>query len=178
MDTKIVSKKRREEFHHRAHRGRRGVKIFSPLSSVFSVCSVVVLLPLAALCFTACPVEPETGAGGDLIEASLPIDGSGGRHYYDLSTGAEVTPAGDNWDLAREAHDGAFFVLTYSGDTAAVLGAKASGQGGVWFTDTTDFDAAASKEDRVLNPGWDLGDTAAYTVDQKRYVMVMAAEPV
>jgi hypothetical protein len=137
---------------------------------------VVVILLLAALYFTACPVEPENIKGD--IEISLPIDGSGGRHYYDLSTGEEVTPAGNNWDLALEAHDGAFFVLTNSGDTAAALGAKAAGQGGVWFTGTTDFDAAATKEDRVLNPGGDLTDTAAYTADQKRHVMVMAAEPV
>jgi hypothetical protein len=139
------------------------------------------LLPVfAGLCLTACPVEPED-EGGNLIEISLPIDGSGTRHYYDLSTGEETTPAGSNWDLALEAHGGAFFVLTNSGDTATDVNAQvsggASGQGRVWFTDATDFDAVVGKDQRALNPGEDLSDTAVYTEDRRRYVMVMAAEP-
>jgi hypothetical protein len=136
------------------------------------------LFIVLSLCFTACPVEPEDTAGGDVIEVNLPIDGSGGRRYYDLSSGAEVTPAGTNWDLALEAHDGAFFVLTNSGDTAAALGAQAGGQGGVWFTGTTGFDTVTSKDQRVLTPAGDLADTADYSEDRKRYVMVMSAEPV
>jgi hypothetical protein len=187
MHTNIIVKQGAEEFTakfakntHRAQRGKKGTKekTLCPLrSSLRVLCGYAFLFLLLALCFTGCPTEAED-EGGTIIEVSLPIDGSGGRHYYDLSAGQEVSPNGDNWDIALEAHDGAFFVLTNSGDTAAALGMGASGSGGVWFTDTTDFDALVSKNQRVLDPGGDLGDTAAYTVDQKRYVMVMAADPV
>jgi hypothetical protein len=143
---------------------------------VLRVYAFIFPLVLTTLGFAGCPAESENDKG-NLIEASLPIDGSGSRHYYKLSSGKEVSPDGDNWDIALEAHDGAFFVLTNSGDTASALGTRASGLGGVWFTDTTDFNAVVSKDRRVLDPGGDLNDTAAYTVDRKRYVMVMAADP-
>jgi hypothetical protein len=118
-------------------------------------------------------VEPEDG-GGDLIEVSLPIDGSGERHYYDLSSGEEVSPSGDNWDLALEARGGAFFILTNSGVTAAET--SSSGLGGVWFTNNTDFDAVTSADQKVV-PAAD-SEYAPYTEDGYRYTMVMAAEPV
>jgi hypothetical protein len=124
--------------------------------------------------FSACPVEPED-EGGDLIEISLPIDGSGTRHYYDLSTGREVSnPSGNTWDLALEAHGGAFFVLTNSGVTAAET--SSSGLGGVWFTNATDFDAVTTADQAVIPEAG--SEYAPYTADVYRYTMVMAADPV
>jgi hypothetical protein len=130
------------------------------------------LAPLLVFCLCACPVEPEN-EGGNLIEASLPIDGSGARHYYNLSTGEEVS-AGDNWDLALEARGGAFFVLTNSGATAAE--ASSSGSGGVWFTGETDFGAVTTAAQRVIPAAG--SEYTAYTADVYRYTMVMAADPV
>jgi hypothetical protein len=174
----IYTERREESKHHKPKVHERLFPLlFAPCSLLFVRCSLLVVLCIVP---AACPVEPEHIKGD--IELSLPIDGSGSRHYYDLSSGEEVSkPAADNWDLALEAHGGAFFVLTNSGDTAtdtqARTGAAQSGKGGVWYTEETDFDAVVSKDRRVLNPGGDLSDTAAYTTDKKRYVMVMAAEP-
>jgi hypothetical protein len=93
----------------------------------------------------------DSGGGDDGGGIYLPIDGSGGRLYYNLSTGQRIqTPAGSNWDIALEAHDNAFFLLTNSGATAAELGAAASGGGGVWFTNSTDFDAITSAGQAVI----------------------------
>jgi hypothetical protein len=130
---------------------------------------------LLALCLAACPVEPED-EGGSIIAVNLPIDGSGTRHYYDLSTGEETSPAGDNWDLALEALDGAFSMLTNSGDTAAALDMEAGGKGGVWFTGNTDFEAVTAAAQRVL-PAAD-SEYEPYTADTYRYTMLMAANPV
>jgi hypothetical protein len=132
------------------------------------------LLVPAGLCFTACPTEAEN-EGGDLIEVSLPIDGTGERHYYDLSSGTEVSnPGGDNWDLALDAYGGAFFVLTNSGVTAEET--SSNGLGGVWFTDTTDFDAVTAAAQRTIPA--EGSEYEPYTADVYRYTMVMAAEPV
>jgi hypothetical protein len=148
-----------------------------PFARLLRLCGEIFFrLPfLAALCFTACPVEPEN-EGGALIEVSLPIDGSGTRHCYDLSTGKEASPAGGNWDLALEAHGGAFFVLTNSGVTAAETEPASSGLGGVWFTDSTDFNAVTSPDQKVV-PAAD-SEYAPYTADVYRHTMVMAADPV
>jgi hypothetical protein len=162
MNTKIT---------HTDHEGKRGEHSVAFL--LFTLCFIFLL----SLCFIACPTEAEEEPF-DGIEIGLPIDGSGTRHYYRLSPRQEVTPSGSNWDIALEAHDGAFFILTNSGDTAAALGAGASGLGGVWFTESTSFDAVTSKDQRVQSPAGDLADLADYTTDKKRYVMVMAAEPV
>jgi hypothetical protein len=130
----------------------------------------ILFISLAGLCFTACPVEPDD-EGGAVIEVSLPIDGSGGRHYYALSSGEEVAPAGGNWDIALEARDGSFFILTNSGVTTP------GGQGRVWFTEKKDFDAVQwSDAVTVLTGG--LSEYEPYTEDTLRYTMVMAPEPV
>jgi hypothetical protein len=118
----------------------------------------------------------DTGGGDDGGGIRLPTDGSGGRLYYDLSSGEEVAPAGDNWDIALEAHDGAFFVLTNSGATATELGTAASGAGGVWFTGSTDFGAVTTAAQRII-PEAD-SEYEPYTQDAKRYTIVMAADPV
>jgi hypothetical protein len=139
--------------------------------------TITFFLVMASLFFTACPTEPENTGGGDMIELNLPIDGSGTRHYYDLSTGTEVSsPSGDNWDLALEAHDGAFFMLTNSGVTAAETIPASSGQGGVWFTDKTDFAAVSGAGQAVIPAVGSEYDP--YTADVYRYTMVMAADPV
>jgi hypothetical protein len=133
---------------------------------------------LAALCFTGCPVEAED-EGGALIEASMPINTAGfsERHYYNLSTGEEVTnPGGGSWDIALESSFGAFFVLTNSGVTAAETEPASSGLGGVWFTDSTDFGAITSADQKVVPAAG--SEYAPYTADVYRYAMVMAAEPV
>jgi hypothetical protein len=152
----------------------------SLLSTLFSLLFVLLLV------LAACQVEPEK-EGGHLIEASLPLDTnaaaldlSKGR-YYSLSTGAEVTsPSGGNWDIALESHGGAFFILTNSGatavETAAWTGAVQSGQGRVWYTGSTDFDAVSAASQAVI-PAVD-SEYAPYTEDAERWVTAMAADPV
>jgi hypothetical protein len=145
-----------------------------PSSLRVPLCIFVVLL---AFCFTACAVEPDD-EGGSIIKASLPINtaGSGERHYYDLSTGEEVTnPGGDNWDIALESSYGAFFILTNSGVTATETEPASSGLGGVWFTGSTDFGAVTSAGQKITPAAGD--EYAPYTQDVYRFTMVMAAEP-
>jgi hypothetical protein len=133
----------------------------------------LILIIMAALALLAvCSQDSDDSFDG--IQISLPIDGSGGRHYCALSTGEEVTPAWDNWDIAFEAHNNCFFILTNSGDTALDLGA--AGGGGVWFTDSTDFGAVNSVSQRVIPPSG--GEYEPYTEDAVRWAMVMGAEPV
>jgi hypothetical protein len=124
------------------------------------------LLLLAALVFTACPVEPENTDGG--ITVTLPVNGGGGTTYLSLSSGEPVSnPASAEWDIAIEAHDSSFFILTNSGVSAQDL--KSGGQGAVWFTEKTDFPSVALADAKQEN----LGEYEAYTADTTRYAVIM-----
>ena len=126
---------------------------------------------VTAFCLLACPVDEEPD-GADGISARLPVrDGS--RSYYSLTTGARVdNPAGTHWDIALESHNNSFFVLTNSGVTAGET--NSGGQGGVWYTEKTDF-AQAGRPDAASG---NLGEYEPYTADVYRWAMIMAAEPV
>jgi hypothetical protein len=162
-----------ETQHFTTENTERNLQQLLPYSLVFF------MLLLIPLCFTACPVEPESAAGGRVISVNLPIDTarSGARHYYNLSSGQEVSnPSGDNWDIALESSYGAFFVLTNSGVTATETEAASSGLGGVWYTGSTDFGAVTRAAQAVI-PAID-SEYDPYTVDVYRWTTVMAAEPV
>jgi hypothetical protein len=91
MEININIEENEEKKPQRSQRTRRerGEEKIIFSSSVRSVVVFSLLFPiLAGLCFTACPTEAEN-EGGDVIEVSLPIDGSGDRHYYDLSSGGD-----------------------------------------------------------------------------------------
>ena len=119
--------------------------------------------------FTACPVEIPEEPG---LTVKLRIYGDDGTKYYSLSTGEEITDpadiAGQTWDIALEAHDGCFFILTNSGDSAAQAGSN--GQGAVWYTGQFAFERVRP-EDRVTEG---LGVLADYTTDKNRYTFVMS----
>jgi hypothetical protein len=108
---------------------------------------------------------------GNLDAEGVP-DGSWDIKYFSLATGEQITDAasiaGQTWDLALEAHDASFFVLTNSGASAERAGSH--GAGAVWHTEIFDFDKAGTA-DAVTDPG---GVLAGYTTDQKRYAMVMS----
>jgi hypothetical protein len=77
--------------------------------------------------------------------------------------------ASPDWDIAFHASR---VIYTNSGDTATDL--NTSGFGGVWFTNTTDFDAVTGEVDKKTSD--DSGfDYSPYNQDIKRYVMVMGA---
>jgi hypothetical protein len=67
-----------------------------------------------------------------------------------------------------------FFILTNSGVTAEET--LSSGLGGVWFTGTTDFDAAAKSGDAVTGAALEA-EYEPYTQDAARYAIVMGTAP-
>jgi hypothetical protein len=102
------------------------------------------------------------------------VDGVRKIHYYSLSTGQEVSGdaiASTAWDIAFDAHDNSFFIFTNSGVSAEA--AASGGNGGVWFTNETDF-AAVNVSHKVVG----TGEYEHYNEDVTRYAMVMGAEPV
>jgi hypothetical protein len=92
------------------------------------------------------------------------VDENNGPLFLSLSTGEWIDAskaATTEWDLAFERTRK---IYTNSGASAKHFGAK--GQGGVWYTEKTDFDAVTSKDDAVTK----LSDLLApYVTDQDRY---------
>jgi hypothetical protein len=86
-----------------------------------------------------------------------------GAKYFSLSTGEEVAPDSNAWDIGFVRPR---TILTNSGTTASELGS--SGQGGVWHTEK-DFDEAV-QSDAVSDSA-----LSAYTVDVKKYIYSMSA---
>jgi hypothetical protein len=134
----------------------------------------------AALClvFGSCETEAGEEEAFDGLVLTLAYDGSDGEYFYSLTDGTEITgPAGmasTAWDISVEAHDNSFFILTNSGVTAMWYGT--GGQGGVWFTDSKNFNAVTSAGQRVI-PGSE-SEYAPYTEDVTRYAIVMGGTPV
>jgi hypothetical protein len=131
------------------------------------LCGFCFLLSVFILAACQADIPEEEG-----LTVKLRIYGDDGTRYYSLSSGDEITDpaaiASAAWDIALEAHDGCFFVLTNSGDSAVRAGS--GGQGAVWHTERFDLDRTGL-EDRVAE---NLGDLAPYTVDRKRYTFVMS----
>jgi hypothetical protein len=136
------------------------------------------------LFLTACPIEAENTTDKDdedtltvqdgvyTLEFTVPNDKV---NYLNLSTAEWVTDpaviASPDWDIAFHASR---VIYTNSGDTATDL--SSSGYGGVWFTNTTDFNAVSGEADKATvdtgNPDFDY---TPYIQDAKRYVMVMGS---
>jgi hypothetical protein len=93
--------------------------------------------------------------------------------YLNLNTAEWVTGsaaiASPDWDIAFHASRR---IYTNSGDTATDL--DSGGYGGVWFTNTTDFDAVSSEDDKATvdtaNPDFNY---ELYFQDVKRHVVIM-----
>jgi hypothetical protein len=126
----------------------------------------------AAALFMGCPNEPDDEEEEDVIvkgvqNLDVSVATGEGPKYYSLKTGKEVTDAvaiaSKKWDIAFEASR---LIYTNSGDTA--VGVSSGGQGGVWFTDKTDF-ADVSAEDKVET----TGDYADFTADVTKYISGM-----
>jgi hypothetical protein len=96
-----------------------------------------------------------------------------GVRFYSLTTGNEINPSQantTNWDIAIE-YDGYVQIYTNGGDTAIKYGS--GGNGGVTFTNETDFEA--------VNAGYGVTDFtggneeyAPYTTDVTRYTGSMS----
>ncbi|MDR2483767.1 MAG: HmuY family protein [Treponema sp.] len=102
-------------------------------------------------------------------ELKVTVDTETGPKYFSLSSGKEITDlsviASKDWDIGFQRTR---TILTNSGDTASVLGS--GGQGGVWYTESADFDAAV-QDDAVMTG--DILDNA-YNTDQLKYIYSMS----
>jgi hypothetical protein len=90
--------------------------------------------------------------------------------YFSLSQGVELPASKRNtaeWDIALEHVAGFFYIYTNSGYTATSFGGT-GGQGGVWFTDKTDFDDV-TLADKVTDFTGENAEYEPYVADVKRY---------
>jgi hypothetical protein len=156
---------------------RRFFQIFFPVFLAGTLCL-----------FTACPTEAGDPGGtknstgdegtvqkseGEVKTLTFPVPGDSAIWYFSLGAGEWLRDAGDpyspDWDLAFQDSR---IILTNSGDTESRL--NSGGLGGVWFTNTTDFEAVTSPAAKTLvdpaNPDFDY---TPYHTDFKRHVMVM-----
>jgi hypothetical protein len=95
--------------------------------------------------------------------------------YFSLSQGIELPALKSStaeWDIAVKAEGGFCYILTNSGATAAALGS--GGDGGVWFTDKTNFDSVTFA-DRVTDFSGTNAEYEVYTKDVIRYQAGMYA---
>ncbi|MDR0722967.1 MAG: HmuY family protein [Treponema sp.] len=97
-------------------------------------------------------------------EITFEVDSSNGPRFFSLTTGVWIDAseaATEKWDLAFQRMRK---IYTNSGTSAQEF--SSNGQGGVWYTNKTDFDAVTSKDDAVT----DLSSILApYITDQSRY---------
>jgi hypothetical protein len=108
----------------------------------------------AAALFLGCPTEAgdNTNYGiGNPIEEEIVITTADGTKYFSL-TAEGLIPVTDTAKIASKEWDIAFqrsrLIFTNSGATADSV--SSGGDGGVWFTDKTDF-ASVSDGDRVVD---------------------------
>jgi hypothetical protein len=86
--------------------------------------------------------------------------------YFSLSRGVELDPSKSNtaeWDIAVKSEGGFCYVLTNSG-----VSAGSGGNGGVWFTDKTNF-SNVTLTDRVTDFSGANAEYADYVTDVTRY---------
>jgi hypothetical protein len=99
-----------------------------------------------------------------------------GMQYYSLTDGTKLKLSDKStkkWDIAmgRYTSPSYLFVYTNSGITATELGT--GGQGGVWFTDTTDFNSVTSASGRVTDFSGVYAEYEPYTKDVHRWIQGM-----
>jgi hypothetical protein len=151
---------------------------------IFFFPSVLLFLSLG-LFLGGCPTSADDSGDEDAgLDESLTLENevytltfaipNGEVRYLNLNTAQWVTDpaviASPDWDIAFHASR---LIYTNSGDTAAEL--DTSGYGGVWFTNTTDFDAVTSEADKKTSDDTDF-DYSDYFQDAKRYVVIMGTK--
>jgi hypothetical protein len=177
MKTNIIDEQGAEKFTAKgvkntqsAQREKKGTKekTLRPLrSSLRVLCGYAFIFLLLALCFTACPVEPDDEWGGPVLNVTIPLnDYDGEGQYYSLLTGKQVDPHSPDWDLGFYSIDNTPSIFTNSGATAELL--QSGGQGGVWYSDKSLEDAGP--EDRKAD-----GEYADYVTDVERWGKTMGA---
>jgi hypothetical protein len=126
-----------------------------------------------AVLFLGCPTEGEEGEEdknygvGDpkTLEVTVSADTT---KYYSLTTGQAVTDSGDiasqAWDIAF-ARSGSVGGLIYTNSGATATALSSGGQGGVWYTNKTDFDAVEKSEQVTAS-----GEYAGLDVDTTKYI--------
>jgi hypothetical protein len=148
-------------------RSVRSVFSVRPLRSLRILCVLCVnlFIFLTALCFTACPTEPDDSWTGPVLKVTIRLNsGDEGAVYYSLATGEQADPHSSAWDLGFYSIDNTPSIFTNSGDTAALL--QSGGDGGVWYSDKSLEDAGP--DDRKAG-----GEYAAYVTDVYRWGKTM-----
>jgi hypothetical protein len=155
-----------------------------PLPRKFSFpLTLLIAALLAALLLAACP-QPAGDDGGDTSPAqggegsfsqvfnSFSGDSTGDSNikFYSLSQGKVLDAskaATREWDIAMAHGGGFFFIYTNSGTSAAKYGS--GGLGGVWFTDTTGYNAVTSTAHRVTDFSGSYAEYKPYVTDVDRW---------
>ncbi|MDR1315961.1 MAG: HmuY family protein [Spirochaetales bacterium] len=127
----------------------------------------------------ACSSSSDSGGGGNEEEEVLSgsfedleflYTSQPNIKYFSLSLGREITSqeiASTKWDIAIEAKANTFcYIYTNSGVSATAAGS--GGQGGVWFTDSTDFDDVVFS-DRVTDFSTVNAEYEDYVTDVTRF---------
>jgi hypothetical protein len=137
-----------------------------------------ILLGCVFLLFTGCPsgltddavdTAFSRSAIADPFEVELTLTGEDTSRYYDLATG-EVVGEDDPWDFGVEyqaATSGLVFFYTNSEESVL-------GDGNIWFTDETDFDAVTVHTQAVTDFSDDYADYAPFVTDVRRYAQGMS----
>jgi hypothetical protein len=137
-----------------------------------SFLSFFVLFCAVAL-FLGCPTDTEEDNKnygiGSPEEKEITVTSADGTVYYSLSTGQQVSNAASkNWDIAFQRSR---MIYTNSGATATA--ANSGGQGGVRFTNKTNF-GSVSDEDAVETTGANA-EYADFTEDVVKYTSATAS---
>jgi hypothetical protein len=130
----------------------------------------------AAAFFTACDTTTGGGDyGGPRIEGIMVK--AGDIKYYSLSTGEAVSASRKNttdWDIAFERTTNYGFRLVYTNSGASATRAGSYGDGGVWHTESTNFNSVslANKQDDFMAGGIN------YSTDVARWGLGMNPDPI
>jgi hypothetical protein len=127
--------------------------------------SGLAILFCGTVLFTGCQNEPGPNYAELLVEVS-----AGETKYYSLSTGQAVSN-GDTaeWDIAfeKEAAPAMLGPRIYTNSGATATAKNSGGNGGVWYTDKTNFDSVA------LDNKKEEGEYAGFIVDTEKTVRLV-----
>lgn len=141
----------------------------------------LVLAALLAACENG-ETDPGSGTTGTAGEGDFNVvihyvtrTDDTGLKLFSFSQGKEIPVSKKNtaeWDIGIEQRQGFLYIHTNSGASAQAWGSN--GQGGVWFTDTADYDAVGSLDDRVTDLTGDNAAYADYVTDTMRWQKAMS----